>query len=757
MMVCEVCPGLSEAVSVIDMLSSTLLAVTSTDSDDVIVEDGSPGSRADVTLLGEASVSMAKLVSAPESDEVSATDRVSELVIISGRSVGWARMLVGLAKLESITTELVPVTSSTILELIISTDPDDVIETCSETTLEGMSVIEGRIEESAAISGVVSGGIELSVWASTIEVIDGAVVISAGTLEETGSVVCVRISVGVIDSDSIDTMLVLALSRSITELLVSGKLGISVSEERSWDTTLERISVAEERVGASVTIWETAACVSDADVMDGKRSVVSAKVLVGRISDDSARVLVGEMSDSIAELLITTELKEELSWVAELEPRSPIPVSRGSGDTDADVIESRMLLDGKSAITELNPVTESEDSPVAEGIAKTLDVKSKIVSDGTEVSDTRSELNVMDGSSVVCKVLGVKDAGSMIELSITVEIKDEASWTTETLSTELVAGISGTSVTEEGTSSLVIDGKSLVGSDMDVASSVGSALVMEGEEVTDESSKLIVVDDSPVDSSRTLGVAVSDSLIELSTTVGIIDGVSWMSELVAVSSSAVVTEERLSSPVIDGKLLVGISVGVVSSVGSALVFKGVERSGRSSELDMIDGNTVVSWRALDVTSSGSLLELSTTVGISDEASCTIELVIGTSGTVVTGEETSSLVMDGKPLNEAGMDVVSSIGLALVTEGVGMSVRSPKTDVMDDNSPWIALVGVGSRLIAELSATDVMIGEGSCAVELRSKTLVSASTDTGVVELKTSTLIFDGMSVIVGNDEVVSRV
>jgi hypothetical protein len=313
MMVCEVCPGLSEAVSVIDMLSSTLLAVTSTDSDDVIVEDGSPGSRADVTLLGEASVSMAKLVSAPESDEVSATDRVSELVIISGRSVGWARMLVGLAKLESITTELVPVTSSTILELIISTDPDDVIETCSETTLEGMSVIEGRIEESAAISGVVSGGIELSVWASTIEVIDGAVVISAGTLEETGSVVCVRISVGVIDSDSIDTMLVLALSRSITELLVSGKLGISVSEERSWDTTLERISVAEERVGASVTIWETAACVSDADVMDGKRSVVSAKVLVGRISDDSARVLVGEMSDSIAELLITTELKEELS------------------------------------------------------------------------------------------------------------------------------------------------------------------------------------------------------------------------------------------------------------------------------------------------------------------------------------------------------------------------------------------------------------------------------------------------------------
>jgi hypothetical protein len=752
MMVCEVWPWLREAISVIDMLSSTLLAVASNDSDNVTVEDSSSGSRTDATLLGEGGVSMTELVSAPESDEVSATDRVFELVVSSGRSVGCARVLVGVAKSESIITELVPVTSSTTLELKTSSDADDVIGACSETMLEGMSVAEGRIETSVAISGIVSDNIEVSVWASTIEVTDGAVVISAKLIEETDSVVWVRTSVGVTGSDSMGTMLVLAFSRSITELLMSGKSGTFVSEERNWDTTLERTSVAEERVGASVTIWETPVCVPDADVMDGKRSDVSAKVLVGRTSDVSARVLVGEMSDSIAELSITAELKEEVSWVAELESRSPSPVSRGSDDTVADVIGSRMLLDGKSVITGTNSVTESEDKPDAEGIARTLVVKSEIVSDETEVSDARSKLNVMDGSSVVCKVLEVKDSGSMIELSITAEIKDEASWITETFSTEPVVDISGASVTEERTSSLVIDGKSLVRIDTDVASRVGSALIIKGE-----ASKLIVVDGSPVVSSSTLGVAASDSLVKFSTTVGTIDGVSWMTELVADSSSAVVTEERVSSPVIDGKLFVGSNVGMVSSVGSALVFKGVERSGGSSELDIIDGSTVVSSRALEVTSSGSLLELSTTVGISDGMSWTIELVIGTSGTVVTGGTTSSLVIDGKPLVGAGMDVVSSVGSAFATEGVRISVKSPKTDVTDGPSPWTALLGVGSTLIAELSTTNVMIDDMSGATELASKMLVSETTVTGVIALETSTLTPDGISVIEGNIEVVSRV
>jgi len=162
-MVCEVSPWLREAISVIDMLSSVLLAVASSDSDDVIVEDSSPESRTDVTLIGEGSASMTELGSAPESDEVIARDRVSELVITSGRSVGCASMLVGVAKSVSITTELVPVTSSTILELTISSDADDVIETCSETTLEGIPVNDGRIERSVALSMVVSGSIEVSV------------------------------------------------------------------------------------------------------------------------------------------------------------------------------------------------------------------------------------------------------------------------------------------------------------------------------------------------------------------------------------------------------------------------------------------------------------------------------------------------------------------------------------------------------------------------------------------------------------------
>jgi hypothetical protein len=743
-MVCEISPWLREAISVIDMLSSVLLTVASNDPDDVIVEDSSSGSTTDVTLLGEGSASMTELVSAPESDEVSAADRASELVIISDRSVGCARMLVGVAKSDSITTELVPVTSSTILELTTSSDADDAIETCSETTLEGISVKDGRIETSVAISRVVSGSIEVSVWASPIEVIDGAVVISARLLEETGSVVCVRILVGVTNSDSMGTVLVLALSRSKTELLASGKLGTFVCEERSWDTTLERISVAEERVGASVTIWETVVCVPDTDVVDGKRS------------DVSVRVLIGETSDSIAELSITTELKEELSWVAELEPRSPSPVSRDSGDTDADVIGSRILLDGKSVITGTNPVTESEDSPVAEGIARTLFVKSETVSDETEVSDARSELNVMDGSSVVSKVLGVEDSGSRTELSITVEIKDEASWTTETLSTELVAGISDASVTEERISSLVIDGKSLVGSGTDVVSSVGSALVMEGVEMTDESSELIVVDGNLVVSSRMLENAVSDSLVEVSTTVGIRDGLFGIAKLVADNSSAVVTEATLSSPVIDGKLFVGVDVGIVSSVGSALVIRGVKLTDKSSELIVIDGNPTVSSRVLDVTESISMIELSTTVGINDEASWATELVTRTSGAVVAGKTTSVLVIDCKSLIGANVDMTSRVPSVLVTEGVGISDGSSKLTVVEGNlvASSTMLVGIGSTAAAGVVEMSIAVG---ISEEVPSTELMEAISGSNVTEERIPSLVVDGKSLVRTGPDVASTV
>jgi hypothetical protein len=183
-----------------------------------------------------------------------------------------------------------------------------------------------------------------------------------------------------------------------------------------------------------------------------------------------------------------------------------------------------------------------------------------------------------------------------------------------------VAGISDASVTKERMSSLVIDGKSLVESGTDVVSSVGSALVMEGVEMTDKSSELIVVDGNLVVSSRMLENAVSDSLVEVSTTVGIRDGLSGITKLVADNSSAVVTEITLSSPVIDGKLFVRVDVGVVSSVGSALVIRGVELIDKSSELIVIDGSPTVSSRVLDVTESISMIELSTTVGINDEAS-----------------------------------------------------------------------------------------------------------------------------------------
>jgi hypothetical protein len=744
MMVCEISPWLREANSVIDMLSSVLLTVASNDSDDVIVEDSSSGSTTDVTLLGEGSASMTELVSAPESDEVSAADRVSELVTISDRSVGCARMLVGVVKSDSITTELVPVISSTILELTTSSDADDAIETCSETTLDGISVKDGRIETSVAISRVVSGSIEVSVWASPIEMIDGAVVISARLLEETDSVVCVRILVGVTNSDSMGTVLVLALLRSITELLASGKLGTFVCEERSSDTTLERISVAEERVGASVTIWETVVCVSDTGVVNGKRS------------DVSVRVLIGGTSDSTAELSITTELKEELSWVAELEPRSPSPVSRDSGDTDADVIRSRILLDGKSVITGTNPVTESEDSTVAEGIARTLVVKSDIVSDETEVLDARSELNVMDGSSVVSKVLGFEDSGSRTELSITVEIKDEASWTTETLSTELVAGISDASVTKERMSSLVIDGKSLVESGTDVVSSVGSALVMEGVEMTDKSSELIVVDGKLVVSSRMLENAVSDSLVEVSTTVGIRDGLSGITKLVADNSSAVVTEITLSSPVIDGKLFVRVDVGVVSSVGSALVIRGVELIDKSSELIVIDGSPTVSSRVLDVTESISMIELSTTVGINDEASWATELVTRTSGVVVAEKTTSVLVIDCKSLVGANVDMTSRVPSVLVTEGVGISDGSSKLTVVEGNlvASSTMPVDIGSTATAGMAEMSIAVG---IPEEAPSTELMEAISGFNVTEERISSPVIDGKSLVRTGPDVASTV
>jgi len=115
------------------------------------------------------------------------------------------------------------------------------------------------------------------------------------------------------------------------------------------------------------------------------------------------------------------------------------------------------------------------------------------------------------------------------------------------------------------------------------------------------------------------------------------------------------------------------------------------------------------------------------------------------------------VIDGKPLVEADMDVVSSVGSAFVTEGVRTSVSSPKTDVINGSSLSTVLVGRGSRIIVELSAQDVMIDDVSCIMGLASRMLVSETAGRGVVELRMSTLGLKGRSVTKGNIEVVSKV
>jgi hypothetical protein len=469
-------------------------------------------------LLGEGSVSMAEVASAIGSEDGSVIDCTSELVTTSGRSVDWVILSVAVLRSESITTELVLATPSTIPEPMGSmvSDAVTVAESCSDTTLEGRSVIRGRIEASVVTPGVVSADIEISVWASTVEVIDGALVTSVGKLD---SVASVRTSVGVAISLWMGTEPVLALSRSIPELVVSGKSDKIVSEESSWEIALEGM-VAETSVGASVMIWGIALCASETDVIDGSRSVVS------------ARALVSEGSDSTAELSTTIELGVEMSWAVELVPISSSPVSRDSGARLAEVSRSEMVLDGTSGVTGIKPGAESEDSPVAVGIAKTFVVKSEITSDDAEISDGTSKLDVMDGNWVISsRALEITDPGSMVGLSTTDVIKDEASWMTETLSTELMAGISGAVVTEERILSVVKDGISLVGADTDVASSVGAALVAKGVEISERSSELIVVDDNSVASWTTLVGGRSRLMTEVSAADTMIEEVSWMTLL----------------------------------------------------------------------------------------------------------------------------------------------------------------------------------------------------------------------------------
>lgn len=135
--------------------------------------------------------------------------------------MGCVRTLEGVTKPESMTTELVLAALSRSLVLVVSIASDAVIttEVRSDTTLEGRSVTVGRFETSRVSSDVGSTEIEVSVGASAIMVIDGELVISVRTLEDT------PVSIG--------RELVLALSRWMAELLVSDKSDTSVSEGSS--------------------------------------------------------------------------------------------------------------------------------------------------------------------------------------------------------------------------------------------------------------------------------------------------------------------------------------------------------------------------------------------------------------------------------------------------------------------------------------------------------------------------------------------
>lgn len=320
----------------IELLSSMLVAVGSNDSTFVVREETSSDASSDVVSLSEGSVTTPEVASGMESDDVTTSDCTSDLVIISGRSVGCVSMLVGVTRSESVNTEFVLATPSPILAMVVSMDWDraENTEDSSDTRLDGMSVTEGSIEESEVTWRGISVELKTSVvWTSPMEVIDGKSVVSAELVKNTDSATCVKILVGDTIPVSMGTMLELVSSKSMIELLWSGKFDRIVPEETISEIALGRTSVAEGNVGSSVMICEIVFCVSEPDVIDGTRSVVS------------GRALVSETSDAIVELSTTIELMVGTSWIVELLPRSSSPV-RDSGVMVADASRSEMVFDG---------------------------------------------------------------------------------------------------------------------------------------------------------------------------------------------------------------------------------------------------------------------------------------------------------------------------------------------------------------------------------------------------------------------------
>lgn len=405
-----------------------------------------------------------------------------------------------------------------------------------------------------------------------MEVMDGISVISAKMLEIVDSVSPDRTLVGDTIPVSTGTVLVLVSSRSTRELLVSGRFDTIVSAETSSEAALVGTSVTEGSVGASVTICVIGGCVSELDMMADGRPVVS------------ARALVSEISDAIVELSTTTELMVGMSSVVELVPRSPSPVSRGSGVTVGDTSRSEMVLDGRLPVTGISSVTEPGLKSVADGIAWTLVMTLEITSDGAAVSDERPKLDVMIDNSVVCsRALEITDSGSMVELSITDKIEDEASGKTEPLSNELVPGTSGAVVTEERISELVLYGKSIVESNAEVGLATASMLVVREVGISDMTSELTVEDGSSVACSKTAVGLGSRPIAEPSTMEGLIEEVSWMMELtsrmlVSAACDNDVDGSRPTRLVLDGKSVTEGNVKEVSRVASAYVWDEVKAS-----------------------------------------------------------------------------------------------------------------------------------------------------------------------------------
>lgn len=235
---------------------------------------------------------------------------------------------------------------------------------------------------------------------------------------------------------------------------------------------------------------------------------------------------------------------------------------------------------------------------VADGTAWTLVMTPEIMSDDAELSDGRPRLDVMEGNSVVCsRALEITDSGSMVKLSITDKIEDEASVKTESLSTELRSGSSGAVVTVEGISELVIDGKLAVGLNAEVRSVVTSLLVMREVGIADMTSELIVDNGNMVVSSMTPVGVGSRPIAELSTMEGTIEEVSWMMELtsrrlVSASCDTDVDGSRSSRLVLDGKSVTEGNIEVVSRVTSAYAADGVKASDWTSVPGMLSGISV---------------------------------------------------------------------------------------------------------------------------------------------------------------------